>query len=95
VADPAREPWPGGSLAQLASLGHPVSRVEESVTARMPGEPEARTLRMPAGVPVFAVLRRITSGNAVLEVSRYIVIPADRVVLECGIDVATPDEARG
>lgn len=25
VADPAREPWPGGTLAQLAYLGHPVS----------------------------------------------------------------------
>jgi GntR family transcriptional regulator len=94
VADPAREPWPGGTLAQLASLGHPVSRVEESVSARMPSEPEARTLGMPAGVPVFAILRRTMSGNAVFEVSRHIVIPADRVVLEYGIDVAAPGKAR-
>jgi GntR family transcriptional regulator len=95
VADPAREPWPGGTPAQLASLGHPVSRVEESVSARMPSEPEARTLRMPAGVPVFVILRRIISGNAVLEVSRHIVIPADRVVLEYGIDVGHAGRGAG
>jgi hypothetical protein len=29
------------------------------------------------------------SGNAVFEVSRHIAIPADRVVLEYGIDVVT------
>ena len=90
VADPAQEPWPGGTLAQLAFLGHPVSRVEESVSARMPSESEAATLRMAQGVPVFAILRRLISGDAVLEVSRHIVIPADRVVLEYGIEVAAP-----
>jgi GntR family transcriptional regulator len=36
VADPANEPWPGGTPAQVASLGHPLTRVEESVKARMP-----------------------------------------------------------
>ena len=90
VSDPAREPWPGGTFAQLAFLGRPVSRVEESVSARMPAESEARTLRVAQGVPVFAILRRLISGDAVLEVCRDIVIPADRVVLEYGIDVSTP-----
>ena len=90
VADPARQPWPGGTFAQLAFLGHPVSRVEESVSARMPGEPEAQTLRLAQGVPVFAILRRLMSGDAVLEVCRHIVIPADRVVLEYGLDIGAP-----
>ena len=87
VADPAREPWPGGTVAQLAFLGHPVSRVEESVSARMPAESEARTLQVAQGVPVFAILRRLISGDDVLEVCRHIVIPADRVLLEYGIDI--------
>ncbi len=94
VSDPAREPWPGGTFAQLAFLGRPVSRVEESVRARMPAESEARTLRMAQGVPVFAILRCLISGDAVLEVCRDIVIPADRVVLEYGIDVSTPAAPR-
>jgi GntR family transcriptional regulator len=87
VADPAREPWPGGTLAQLAYLGHPVSRVEESVSARMPTEPETQTLQMAQGVPVFTILRRLISGGEVLEVCRPIVVPSDRVVLEYGIDI--------
>lgn len=89
VADPAREPWPGGTFAQLAFLGHPVSRVAESVSARMPAESEAKTLRVAQGVPVFAILRRLISADTVLEVSRHI-IPANRVVLEYGIDVDVP-----
>ena len=39
VADPANEPWPGGNLAQLATLGIFIIRVEESVQARMPTPP--------------------------------------------------------
>ena len=54
----------------------------------MPSESEAATLRVAQGVPVFAILRRLISGDAVLEVCRHIVIPADRVVLEYGIEVA-------
>jgi GntR family transcriptional regulator len=90
VADPAREPWPGGTFEQLAFLGHPVSRVAESVSARMPAESEAQSLRVAQGVPVFVILRRLISAETVLEVSRHIVIPADRVVLEYGIDVGVP-----
>jgi GntR family transcriptional regulator len=87
VADPASEPWPGGTPAQLASLGHPVTRIEESVSARMPDATEAQTLRMPHGTPVFAIIRLMISGDTVLEVCRPIVIPADRVVLDYRIDL--------
>ncbi|MBE1534606.1 GntR family transcriptional regulator [Actinomadura algeriensis] len=87
VADPAREPWPGGTLAQLAYLGHPPTRVEESVRSRMPTPEEAETLRMTGGVPVLAITRRLLSGADVMEVCRDIVLPADRVVLDYAIDL--------
>ncbi|MCW2889115.1 MAG: GntR family transcriptional regulator [Streptosporangiaceae bacterium] len=87
VANPGREPWPGGTPAQLAFLGHPATRVEESVRSRMPTPEEAETLRMAAGVPVFAITRRMLSGSRVLEVCRDIVIPADRVILDYSIDL--------
>ncbi|MFC5184716.1 GntR family transcriptional regulator [Actinomadura harenae] len=90
VSDPAREPWPGGTLAQLAYLGHPPTRVEEAVGARMPTPEEVETLGMAAGVPVFTITRRMISGARVLEVCRDIVIPADRAVLDYAIDL-TPD----
>ncbi|WP_242890854.1 UTRA domain-containing protein [Actinomadura litoris] len=84
VADPGREPWPGGTLAQL---GHPPTRVEEAVRSRMPTPPEAQTLRLPGGVPVLAVTRRMISYGAVVEVCRDLVFPADRVVLDYSIDL--------
>lgn len=87
VADPAREPWPGGTPAQLASLGRPATRVEESVRSRMPTPDEAVTLRMASGVPVFAITRRMLSGDEVMEVCRDIVIPTDRVILDYAIDL--------
>jgi GntR family transcriptional regulator len=87
VADPANEPWPGGTLAQLSYLGHPPTRVEESVGSRMPSPDEAETLRMSGGVPVLTITRRMLSGPRVLEVCRDIVIPADRVLLDYAIDI--------
>ncbi|GAA4088673.1 GntR family transcriptional regulator [Actinomadura miaoliensis] len=87
VADPDREPWPGGTLAQLSYLGHPPTRVEEAVRARMPTPEESETLHMAAGVPVVAITRRMLSGPQIMEVCRDIVIPADRVVLDYAIDL--------
>jgi GntR family transcriptional regulator len=87
VADPDREPWPGGTPAQLAFLGHPATRVEEAVRSRMPTPEEAETLRMSAGVPVLTITRRMFSRERVLEVCRDIVIPSDRVILDYSIDL--------
>ena len=86
-APPAREPWPGGTLAQLAYLGHPPVRVEEAVRSRMPTPEEAETLRMSGGVPVLGITRRLLANAGVMEVCREIVLPADRVVLDYAIDL--------
>ncbi len=87
VADPQNEPWPGGTPAQLASLGHPLTRLEESVKARMPTPEEVQTLRIAAGIPVFSITRRMISEGQVLEVAADIVIPADQVILDYAIDL--------
>lgn len=86
VADPDNEPWPGGNVAQLASLGVTVTRVEESVTARMPMPDESEALLMTAGVPVVAITRRMLAGDRPVEVAD-IVIPADRVALDYVINL--------
>jgi GntR family transcriptional regulator len=89
VADPANEPWPGGNIAQLATLHKIVSRVEESVAARMPLPEEIDTLRIPPGVPVLTITRRMLAGVArdeVVEVAK-IVIPADRTILDYTVDL--------
>ncbi|MDQ3826302.1 MAG: GntR family transcriptional regulator [Actinomycetota bacterium] len=97
VANPANEPWPGGNIAQLATLGIIVSRVEESVAARMPVPEEATILQIPTGVPVLTIARRMLAGpdrDEVVEVAN-IVIPADRIVLDYTINLDVwPDPVR-
>ncbi len=90
VADPANEPWAGGTIAQLASLGRTVTRVEEAVLARMPTPEEGQTLRIAAGVPVLVITRRMFTGPDrahPVEAAVNIVLPADRVILEYVIDI--------
>jgi GntR family transcriptional regulator len=90
VADPANEPWPGGTVAQLASLGQAVTRVTESVRARMPSPDEASALRISAGVPVLVVTRRMFSGterDQPVEAAVEVVLPADRIVLDYVVDL--------
>jgi GntR family transcriptional regulator len=89
IVDPANEPWPGGNIAQLATLGILVNRIEESVTSRMPLPNETETLHIPTGVPVIVITRRMLTGsdrNEVVEVAD-IIIPADRTVLDYTIDL--------
>jgi GntR family transcriptional regulator len=79
--DPDREPWPGGSLHQLYTLGIEVERIEDWVTAYMPSAEEMERQDIPLGVPVMHV-RKVsysTNGDAV-EVTD-IPFPADRTKL--------------
>jgi GntR family transcriptional regulator len=48
---------PGGIYARLEEMGHQLKRFTEEVRARMPLPEEARGLRLPAGVPVFILVR--------------------------------------
>ncbi|TDU04179.1 GntR family transcriptional regulator [Streptomyces sp. 846.5] len=89
VADPINEPWPGGTIAQFASLGTAVVRVEESLTAAMPTEREAEVLRIGPGVPVLRWTRRMLAADGrVVEVARPIVRRADNTVVDTAVDLA-------
>lgn len=90
VADPDNEPWPGGNLAQLATLGIFITGVEESVRSRMPTPEERRTLNIADGVPVLTVARRMLTGP---QSDRHpveaatIIIPADTTALDYTINL--------
>jgi GntR family transcriptional regulator len=86
VADPANEPWPGGNIAQLASLGVKVTEVHERIRARMPLPDERDLLHIAPGVPVLAITRRMLAGGRPMEAAVDIVIPADR----CELDYRIP-----
>jgi len=87
VADPANEPWPGGNIAQLRTIGVQVTAVEETVRARMPMRDETEQLNIAGGVPVLTITRRMLAGDQVVEVAQDIVLPADRTELEYRTDL--------
>ena len=87
IADPANEPWPGGNIAQLHTIGVQVTAVEETVRARMPMRDETEQLNIAGGVPVLTITRRMLAGDRVVEVAQDIVLPADRTELQYRIDL--------
>lgn len=87
VADPINEPWPGGTRAQLGTLGIEVTRITEAFTVGMPTEAEASTLRIGGAVPVIRFTRRHLAGDRVVEVAHPIVRRGDATVVEFAIDL--------
>ncbi|MEV7995671.1 UTRA domain-containing protein [Streptomyces sp. NPDC086077] len=88
VADSVNEPWPGGTRAQLGSLGIRVIQVTESFTAAMPNELEAATLGIGSGVPVLRYTRRhIADTGRVVEVAHPIVRRGDTTIVDFRIDL--------
>jgi GntR family transcriptional regulator len=74
-------PGPGGIYARLEEMGHRLKRFTEDVSARMPLPEEARALQLPAGVPVFVLVRTAyNSRNRPVEVCDT-TMAADRYVL--------------
>jgi GntR family transcriptional regulator len=74
-------PGPGGIYARLEDMGHRLKRFTEDVSARMPLPEEARALQLPAGVPVFVLVRTAyDSGDRPVEVCDT-TMAADRYVL--------------
>jgi GntR family transcriptional regulator len=92
ITDAHNEPWPGGTMAQLHSVGVTVDAVEEVVSARMPELDERDELHIDEGVPVVCIRRLMLSGERVVEVCD-IVIPADRVDLQYRMELGRAEEA--
>ena len=86
VEDPENEPWPGGTLAQLRSLGVEVREIFEDVATRTPTPDEMRELGLRAGMPVFEVTRTIHATDRPVVTSR-LVIAGDRYVLTYRIPI--------
>jgi GntR family transcriptional regulator len=80
IEDPSREPWPGGTIAQLEAVEVQVTTVVEEVRARLPLPAEARDLELRVGTPVLLVARTMFAGAAPVAVSD-IVIAADQYIV--------------
>jgi GntR family transcriptional regulator len=57
VADPDRQPWPGGTIAELFSVGLEVTRVLEEMFVRSPTPAERQMLNLESTGPVMEITR--------------------------------------
>jgi GntR family transcriptional regulator len=99
IADPTRQPWPGGTIAELWSLDLVVTRVIEDVRARLPRDDERRDLGMEAIGPVWEITRRFFVGDRPVEASEVVISSARNVLcyetdLSGVLDEAAAESAR-
>ena len=101
LLDEKNEPWPGGTMHQLSTVGIEIIRVIDSVSARAPTTVEQQSWRLMDGVPMIACRRlSFSQDDRLIEISDSI-YPADRTELRFTTDL-TPwssenmfDVARG
>lgn len=67
VADEANEPWPGGTIGQMASLGVRITEVTEDIACRPPSPEEIAALRLRPGVGVLTIERTMWAGDRPME----------------------------
>jgi GntR family transcriptional regulator len=72
LADPLRQPVPGGTLAEFHEIGIRITRAVEDAWARMPTTEERRILQMEMPTPVWDIARVFWDDTRPVEVSRVI-----------------------
>lgn len=77
LTDPDEPLWPGGTIAQLYSLGIDVTRVEMDLAARAATDAEAHILKLAARTPVLEYWRTQFAGDDAVEIAQH-VYPSDR-----------------
>jgi GntR family transcriptional regulator len=87
LADPGQQPWPGGTIAELHSLGLVPTWVFEEVRTRAPRDEERRALRMETQGPVFDITRVFQVGERPVEASR-VIVPGNQYVLHYDVDLS-------
>ncbi|MFF8784500.1 GntR family transcriptional regulator [Streptomyces sp. NPDC015125] len=81
LLDPTREPWPGGTMHQLYTIGVELDRIVDHVTVGMPTSEEAQAFDIPPGVPLVRIRKvSYSTEDRPVEVTE-IPIPADRIEL--------------
>jgi len=81
LLDDTNEPWPGGTPAQLHTVGIELDRVEERFTARPPTPEEAAELELPPGTSVILLRKKSYDiHDRVVDVS-HVTLPGDRTEL--------------
>ncbi len=81
LLDQENEPWPGGTMHQLHTIGVEVDQITDEIRARPPSPDEAELLDIEAGVSVLTVRKISTDINGQVVEVADIVLPGDRTEL--------------
>ncbi|MEV0344034.1 GntR family transcriptional regulator [Nocardia sp. NPDC050713] len=78
LLDSRNEPWPGGTMHQLSTVGIEVDRVVEELTTRLPSPDEIEELDLLPGTAVFAVRKTMFDINGQPVEHSDFILPGDR-----------------
>jgi GntR family transcriptional regulator len=81
LLDASNEPWPGGTMHQLHTVGIEVDRITDTITARPPAPDEADALGLTGGVSVIVQRKTLTDVNGRIVEVADVVLPGDRTEL--------------
>lgn len=92
LLDQEREPWAGGTLHQLWTVGVEVMQRSETVTARQASTVEAQHWATQPGAPLLVVDFTATDQDNQLVASGRSIFPGDRASLQYVLDLPSFDE---
>ncbi len=78
LLDASNEPWPGGTLHQLATIGIEVAEITDIVSARMPTISEAKILDIETGTPALIIRKVARSTEGATVDHTTVILPSDR-----------------
>lgn len=83
LLDAGQEPWPGGTMNQLFTVGIEIDRVEEVVTARSPTPEESEELGLTPGAAIMDVRKTLYDIDGRIVEVADVVLPGDRYAVKC------------
>ncbi|MBD3550004.1 GntR family transcriptional regulator [Streptomyces sp. JV180] len=87
LLDEGREPWPGGTMHQLKTVGVEIDRIVDESHSRPPTLEEQAALQLASGWPVVELHKvSYSTEDAVVEYSQ-VILPGDRTTLRYTIQL--------
>ncbi|MFE9341293.1 GntR family transcriptional regulator [Streptomyces sp. NPDC007063] len=78
LLDSGNEPWPGGTVHQLRTVGVELAQIDDAITARPPTTDEARVLDLDPGTAVLVLQKSSYDTTGALAEFSEVIFPGDR-----------------
>ncbi|WP_329296299.1 GntR family transcriptional regulator [Streptomyces sp. NBC_01455] len=78
LLDSGREPWPGGTVHQLSTIGIELGEITDTISGRPPTARESQLLDLDPGTAVLVLRKASYSVDGVLAEYSEVILPGDR-----------------